>query len=135
MTIQNDTCDIDTAASILGISLGETTDLCAAIGGDPKCLGPSDLVEMAKMLRRDSDPQEANDNDEGEKLSPAVCEVCGKEEDPYTADEHWISFATGNSRDLAVDVCPDCEQSDEKLRKAFDVFVSELRLLPKSDAG
>jgi|SRR5271157_1819344 len=133
MTTQKDTCNIDTAASILGISLGETADLCAAVGGDPKCLGPIDLVEMAKMLR-DSGPKEgveANDNDED--LPAFVCEACGKEDDGAAVVDRWVTFSAGNSRHLAVDVCPDCEQSDDKLRKSFDVFLEELRRLSKED--
>jgi len=61
-----------------------------------------------------------------EELEGATCEVCGKEE-PANQHENWIYFSDGNDGHVGVDVCDECAKSDEKLKEAFDVFVSEYR--------
>lgn len=73
--------------------------------------------------------EDSVDEDEDQ---PLACDVCGNEVSTHhPAVDRWFLFSAGNAGNCSVYVCPDCGQSDEKLRKAFNIFVEELRRLPK----
>jgi hypothetical protein len=68
------------------------------------------------------------DFDEEEEI--LTCTACGREANEEQVNESWVSLMRYGDNALGtfaeVLVCVKCSESEEKLRKAFEVFLKEL---------